>query len=315
MRRRRILLGAFGGATLLVAGWAVLVGGAASDHGPPAAVEPAEQLFSLSQWPVTAEVRRGRVVYEQHCIGCHGDDGQGDGAAAEWLDPPPRNFQRARFKFRSTWTGQLPFEDDVYRTVTCGLPGSAMPGFPLLAEQQRRDVVSYVLDLAVFTRAKVIATVKINTGETTREEVVSTLPKLRAEAVAAALGDRKRIVPPEFPASTPASVAAGRVAYMKVCASCHGSEGRGDGPSSLALRDWQDAAIVPRDFTTGVFRAGSTPADLFLRIRGGLNGTPMPGTSDPDETVWAVIHYMQSVQTTDQIPVTRRMGCNHGSDR
>ena len=46
-------------------------------------------------------------------------------------------------------------------------------------------------------------------------------------------------------------------------------------------------------------------------MRTGLNGTPMPGTSDSDENLWAMIHYIQSVQTTDRIPLTRRMGCAH----
>jgi cytochrome c oxidase cbb3-type subunit 2 len=251
-------------------------------------------------------------VYESNCAGCHGDEGLGDGPAAEWLDPPPRNFQKARFKFRSTGGGQLPFEDDVLRTVTCGLPGSAMPGFPLLAEQKRRDVVAYVLDLAVFNEAKIVVEVLTGSGEASREQLASNLPELREKAIAASLGARKRQVAPAFPQPTAESLEKGRVQYVKVCANCHGDGGRGDGFSSYALRDWQDASIVPRDFTTGVFRAGNAPSDLYLRIRTGLNGTPMPGTSEPDDVVWGMVHYIMAMKTPGAIPITRRMGCAHG---
>jgi hypothetical protein len=61
-----------------------------------------------------------------------------------------------------------------------------------------------------------------------------------------------------------------------------------------------------------VFRAGSAPGDLFLRIRTGLNGTPMPGTSEPDDVVWGMVHYIQRMEQPGRIPITRRMGCDHG---
>ena len=131
-------------------------------------------------------------------------------------------------------------------------------------------------------------------------------------AIAASLGARTREVAPPHPRPTPASIEKGRDQYTKVCASCHGDAGRGDGSSAYALRDWQDAAIVPRDFTSGVFRAGSAPSDLYLRIRTGLNGTPMPGTSEPDDVVWGMVHYITAMQTPGIIPLTRRMGCAHG---
>jgi cytochrome c oxidase cbb3-type subunit 2 len=303
-------------AALVVIGGASLAGfGFLREARPrthPPGGEAARELITLAKWPVTPSIRRGRVVYEENCIGCHGERGQGDGPAAEYLDPPPRNFQKARFKFRSTGSGQLPFEEDVIRTVTCGLPGSAMPGFPLLAEQRRRDVVDYVLDLAVFDKAKILAEVMIEAGEATPDAIEAALPDLRSKAIAASLGTRKRDVVSAFPEPTAASIERGRVEYTKVCANCHGTGGRGDGFSSRSLRDWQDASIVARDFTSGVFRAGSAPSDLFLRIRTGLNGTPMPGTSEPDAVVWGMVHYIQSLKTPGRIPLTRRMGCAHG---
>jgi hypothetical protein len=69
--------------------------------------------------------------------------------------------------------------------------------------------------------------------------------------------------------------------------------------------------IRPRDFTSGVFRAGNTGGDLFLRLKTGLNGTPMPAISDPDDVLWSLVHYIRSQHDERTVPVTRRMGCFH----
>ena len=72
--------------------------------------------------------------------------------------------------------------------------------------------------------------------------------------------------------------------------------------SSYTLRDYKDSLIRPRDFTTGVFRAGSTAKDLFLRLRGGLNGTPMPSIPGTDEEIWAQVYYVLSMRDPSATP-------------
>ena len=171
-------------------------------------------FLSLTDWPTTAEIRRGRL-----------------GLRAELHRLPRRRAVRATARPPSGSSrrpatssglasssgahgrGQLPFEDDVFRTVTCGLPGSAMPGFPLVAEQQRRDVVTYVLDLAVFTQAKIVAEVLVERG---RDDHGA---DPRGSARPPQEGDRGLARCPQArdPAclsrsSTPASVETGRVA-------------------------------------------------------------------------------------------------------
>src|SRR5215475_4962664 len=86
----------------------------------------------------------GEAIYQQHCAACHGINGDGNGPATVWLFPKPRNFNSGLFKIQSTPAGSLPTDEDLFQTVTRGMPGSSMPSFTYLTEQQRRDVVQYV---------------------------------------------------------------------------------------------------------------------------------------------------------------------------
>lgn len=285
---------------------------------PPARQDEEDAVppLPLADWPASAAAARGRVVYEQNCIGCHGPEGLGDGAAAAHLDPLPRNFQTNRFKFRSTESGQLPNDADLFRTITRGLPGSSMPGFPLLSEGKRHDVVAYVLHLAGYGLAKQIARRWMLKDEIGLDVVRTTrLAELQAEVKKQLFDARKTVVVPQETPRTAASAARGKELYLKNCSACHGASGRGDGSSSYALRDWQDAEIRARDFTSGVFRGGDEPRDLFLRLRTGLNGTPMPSSLEPDEDVWAIVQYALDLRKPGVIPHTRRMGLRPGETR
>ncbi|HVR36763.1 MAG TPA: cytochrome c, partial [Methylomirabilota bacterium] len=94
--------------------------------------------------PDAGSLERGRRVYDAHCAACHGDDGDGQGPAAVWLYPKPRDFNSGLFKIQSTPGGSLPTDEDLFQTITRGMPGSSMPDFNYLTATQRRDVVEYV---------------------------------------------------------------------------------------------------------------------------------------------------------------------------
>jgi hypothetical protein len=61
--------------------------------------------------------------------------------------------------------------------------------------------------------------------------------------------------------------------------------------------------ILPRDLRTGVYRGGSRPQDLYLRIVHGIEGTPMPaaprqpeisvGLSESD--IWDLVNFLLSL--------------------
>ena len=76
------------------------------------------------------------------------------------------------------------------------------------------------------------------------------------------------------------------------CASCHGVDGKGDGPGAIALRP------LPRNFTLGEYRFGSENWQIFRTI---WDGVPPPsgmaawkGRLSKDDA-WALVYYVKSL--------------------
>ena len=264
-----------------------------------AATQATRPGLTLETYPPRGDAILGRRVYEKRCIGCHGPEGEGNGPATQWLNPLPRNFQQANFKFRSTPSGELPTPEDIVHVVTCGLAGSSMPAFPLMPEGDRKAVAAWVLHLAEFGMLKAEVDLRLDDGDPLDQILGDDWAEILEETIGDAYEDVWPVDVPQPPENDEDSVARGAQLYQAQCVACHGAGGRGDGPSSYALRDWKDTEVVPRDFTTGVFRAGSTGRDLFLRMKTGLNGTPMPQISGSDDDLWALVHFIQSLQDPD----------------
>jgi len=247
--------------------------------------------LGLAIWPLAAVTTvaaeadlPGRQIYDRHCAACHGVEGDGNGPAAVWLYPKPRNFSAGQYKIQSTPAGSLPSDEDLLRSVTRGLGGSSMPGFAYLSETERREVVSYVKHLTAYTAPD---------GRVVR----------RFEEAAAAGAPAVPIAVPAEPPLTFDSITRGRELYAKLqCASCHGETGAGDGPSAPTLVDAFGIPVPPRDFNSGAFRGGSTGPDLYTRIAVGIAGTPM--VAYPDDVIspaerWDLVHFIQSLRRKD----------------
>src|SRR3712207_6472840 len=106
-------------------------------------------LFTWDLGPGTsdllAQAPRGKAVYDKWCAGCHGDTGAGDGPAAAYMLPRPRDFTRGVYKIRSTASGEIPTDGDLRHVIDEGMPATAMPDWKeLLDERERDDLVAYV---------------------------------------------------------------------------------------------------------------------------------------------------------------------------
>src|SRR3977135_3863349 len=93
---------------------------------------------------VTGHAAAGKPLYTRYCAGCHGDDGDAQGENAQWIDPKPRDFTTGTFKCRSTPSGSLPTDEDLFNSVTRGFVTTNMPPWVALTPQNRVDMVSYI---------------------------------------------------------------------------------------------------------------------------------------------------------------------------
>lgn len=86
-------------------------------------------------------------LYRKHCVRCHGVTGDGKGPAARLLDPYPRDFRLGKFKFKSTPIGTKPTRLDLARILRTGIPGTSMPSFRLLKDEDLEALIDYVIYL------------------------------------------------------------------------------------------------------------------------------------------------------------------------
>ncbi|MGH7164015.1 MAG: c-type cytochrome [Nitrospiraceae bacterium] len=216
--------------------------------------------------PDFGALEKGRLVFERNCAVCHGALGDGRGMAGMMVRTKPRDFRLGTFKFRSTPTGSLPTDEDLFQTISRGLRGTGMVAQDDLPERERRAVVQY---LKTFS------------------------DRFRTER------PQPSVPIPEPPPRTPELVARGREIYQKAeCFKCHGTEGRGDGPSATDLKDDWGYPIQPSDLTRPLKR-GSTPEAIYRTVVTGLDGTPMPSYEGAlsDGELWALSFYVASLNT------------------
>jgi mono/diheme cytochrome c family protein len=93
------------------------------------------------------DVHRG--LYREHCVVCHGLEGGGNGPAALYQDPYPRDLRHGVFKWKSTSRSSKPTRDDLRRLLANGVRGSAMPSFANESVEDREALIDYLIYLSV----------------------------------------------------------------------------------------------------------------------------------------------------------------------
>ena len=224
-------------------------------------------------------LEHGEWVYRGLCVGCHGVDGDGNGAVWELADVyapehklprKPRDFTEAVFKLRSTPSGSFPTDVDLFGSISRGLVADHdMPSFKFLPERDRWAVIAYIKTLS---------------------------PRWEDEAD----WQEDPITIAEPPLPDAGMLLAGKDVYDRMqCAECHGPLGKGDGPSAPGLEDDNGLPIVPRDFTDAAqFVGDSSPKGVYRTFTTGLDGTPMPSFADflDEEQRWQLVWYVTSLR-------------------
>ncbi len=289
-----------------------------------------ERLRAAAGAVASDAVGKQRGLYRRHCVACHGISGDGAGPSAAVLTPYPRDFRSGLFKYTSTAGGAKPTRGDLRRTLRSGLPGTAMPSFAVLPEEEIDVLVEYVQYLSIRgqTEGYVMAQVLDEDEKLPLDIAVmceeGALPAAQSWAAAETLA----IVPPAMRDPPATATTRGRAIFLRKqsrCIDCHGTAGHGDGPRVGELYDdWNQRKMAssaegvversrrfrlplqplrPRNFHEGIFRGGDRPQDLYWRIAVGIKGTPMPafgpapgspGVLSPEE-IWDVVYYVRSL--------------------
>jgi mono/diheme cytochrome c family protein len=214
-----------------------------------------------------AQRESGKTLYLRYCAQCHGEQGNGEGYATLHLYPRPRDFTSGKFKVRTTASGALPTHQDLVNIIRRGMPYTSMPGWPALADQEVSDLAYYI--------------------------------KTFSPDFANAANTPQAVELPSAPAVSNESIELGKKLYVEIgCVKCHGTLGRGDGPSAPTLLDDLGYPIRAANLAhPWTFRAGSSREDIFRTMTTGLNGTPMPSFLDAmtPEQRWAITDFIVSL--------------------
>jgi mono/diheme cytochrome c family protein len=283
-------------------------------------------------------------LYREHCAHCHGITGNGRGPTASVLNPYPRDFTAGKFKFKSTPKSERPTKEDLRRTLHEGIPGTSMPSFHLLPDNQLDALIEYVMYLSLrgetekvlyydateFTEGRLIdleqdpSEIEKQLGlfQDALEKPLSKWEKAEKKVTKVAPRD------PDWqnPEKLAESIKRGKELFYGAgnCAQCHGQLAMGNGrvtdyddwtteleptnavtlAENLELGALPPMYLRPRNLRQGVFRGGSRPVDIYLRIVNGIDGTPMPKalikpTGSPptvagitEEDVWSLVDYV-----------------------
>lgn len=249
-------------------------------------------------------------LYRRHCARCHGVTGDGRGPTARYQAPYPRDFRWGVFKWKSTYRDAPPTGADLHAVLEQGIPGTAMPSFALLAQEEREILRQYVQYLVIRGQTEQ-ALVGWVAEELPADEPLVLDDELREEFFAEILRplaqrwlDAETQVVTAVSSQASDSIAIGRELYHSErtgCYKCHGQEGQGGAvagkdyeidydlwtlprvatPESergreLLASDLPVRPSVPRALIGSTLHGGTTNADLYRRLHQGIAGTPMP---------------------------------------
>ncbi len=151
-------------------------------------------LMTLNKAP---SLNSSQEVYQNLCMRCHGENGDGKGLISTYLDPYPRNFTDASFMNSKT-------DERLTASVKNGVEGTSMPAWSrVLNDQQIKGVLDYINQ---------------NFTKEPRREI------------------KQRDVPDQNPVPmSTESIARGEATYLMRCTGCHGRKADGKGPNSLDI--------------------------------------------------------------------------------
>jgi len=257
-----------------------------------------------------------KEIYRFRCAVCHGEDGAGDGSAAEFLYPRARDFTQGLFKYKTSPAEFPPRDEDLFNIIKYGLAGTSMVGWSdLFTDDQIGDLV------LVIKQFDISGTWAPEDAED--EDFDDDGHYLNPDFITVA---EQEPTDDQIPYSAE-SVSLGEEVFLENCKKCHGVEGRGNITSGKFLEDDFGYRTWARDLTkpwTWRMTEGvsgndkqsrdETVRNIYTRLSVGMPGTPMPAHRAPDdeeedainlEDRWHVANYTYSLRSDTSAPGER----------
>ena len=100
--------------------------------------------------------------------------------------------------------------------------------------------------------------------------------------------------------TNPEHLKKGRGLFVRHCVTCHGEQGRGDGPS--ARLHARRSGYQPRDLSRSDVQTGLTDGEIFWKITKGIRGIMPAGERKMPEAAerWDVVNYVRTLAKEKQ---------------
>jgi mono/diheme cytochrome c family protein/thioredoxin-like negative regulator of GroEL len=235
-------------------------------------------------------------LFRVHCSECHGPRGDGQGMAAHYLFPRPRNLRAGICQLVSTVNG-VPTLEDVEEVLARGMPGTSMQSFEEQPASDRRLLAEEVMRLrAEGIREQMTAALR-REGEEIDES------DLRQAVLRATTPGKQAPLPAQWPDPGQAALR-GKANFATLgCVKCHGKAGTGAADQDLF--DDLGEPSRPRDLVHEPFKGGREREAIYRRIVAGMPGTAHPAVSNlPQEQVIELVDYVRSLAQEPPVTLT-----------
>jgi mono/diheme cytochrome c family protein len=288
-------------------------------NGPKEEMKRLEEVIAKKLKLSPPMLEEGSRLYRLHCLQCHGLTGDGRGPTSKWVNPHPRDYRPGIFKFVSvspTEEGKprRPRRADLLRTLRQGVEGTSMPSFNMLPEPELEALVSYVIHLSMRGQVELEGLLKLykdqesaniqrflfrrspQTGKVKFVEFIDAWGTSQDPSFVIEPGPYK-IDPKADPEEMAKSVRRGHELFRSTkaeCLKCHLDYGRGP---QFKVDEW-GTMVRPANLTTGVYRGGRRPIDLYWRIHAGINGSGMTpfgvgANKLNSDQIWDLVNFLE----------------------
>ena len=108
--------------------------------------------FAVPTAAVAGDAEAGKASYMANCASCHGPEGRGDGPVAMALDPKPRDFAVAEFKYDTDGDGETGTDADITAIIQQGAAAFGgnvmMAPLPHLSDEEVGNIIVYIRTLS-----------------------------------------------------------------------------------------------------------------------------------------------------------------------